>query len=163
MQKPIPVPIKLVSPPIENISYAFHLKTWGGFYNKEYQKIHGYKEGEYRFYTEEERTDYINTLKETADRLNARVLICDTTEGFACNTRIVLHRVIKYKKEFYYSRLDIGVISSYESAVHQLHFKWLLGVNDFPLGENFNYTFRHNNEDSIQLIEEWITGAFKIS
>ena len=45
------------------MKYEYMLQTWGGFYNEEYQKMHGYKPGYFWFDTTEERDAYVQELK----------------------------------------------------------------------------------------------------
>lgn len=139
---------------MNDLKYQYHLKTWGGFYNEQYKKVHGKEPGDYVFDTKEERKDYIKTLEEIEKALSARSLAIDTSEGYNCNVRTVIHRVIRYKDKDYYSSNDLGPNFSYDTAVYITENKWYPGFNDYPLGEDFDY-------DLVEIISEWVTGAFK--
>ena len=138
------------------MKYEYLLDTWGGFYNKEHQ--HSEKSGYHYFDTKEERTSYLNKLKALEEKLNDRCLLSRINEGY--NTRIIttLHRVVKWKGIEYYSSRKISPNHSYDSAKHNLKNKWDLGVKDYPLGEDFDYS-----NSNLEIIQEWITGAFDIS
>lgn len=137
-----------------NLVYQYHVHLWGGFYNEEYQKIHGNKPGDYFFLTLKEREDYIIHLTDLESTLNARHLAMNLTEGYCCGIRTKLHRVTGYKGVRYYSEYDMGVNYPMSAAKYHITWKWTLGFNDYPLGEDFNY-----NDKSLKVIQEWITGA----
>lgn len=137
------------------VKYEYLLHTWGGFYNEEFKEIHKEESGYHYFDTKEEREQYLNKLKNIEKELNARVLISVLSEGY--NTRIMttLHRVIKVDGKEYYSRHDMSPNYPFEVAKFHLEYKWQPGFNDYPLGENFDYS-----TDNYELIQEWITGGF---
>jgi len=134
--------------------YEYHVLTWGGFYNKEHKDIHGLEGGDYVFSTEKEREDFIDYRRNVSKALNAHSLCFTKTEGFCCHTRTVLHRVVQYKGERYYSSYDVGVNYSISSAKFLMEYKWTPGFNDYPLGEDFEHY------DKVKVVGEWITGAF---
>lgn len=133
------------------IRYQYMLHTWGGFYNKQHN--HTYKPGYYRFSTPEMRQAVIDELTATSDRLKARMLVIQCSEGYTCDTPTVLHRVIEYNGDRYYTTYDMGANYTYDAARYHLEYKWIAGFNDYPLGEAFDYT-------KVTLIQEWISGAF---
>lgn len=138
---------------MKNLKYEYHLKTWGGFYNNEYYKIHGLKGGDFWFDTLEARQEYIDKLKLIEIDLHAVRLMIKLTEGYCCRIRTKLHRVIQFDGKQYYSKYDIGVNYPFNAAQYHLQYKWYPGFNDYPLGENFDY-------NNVEIIKEWITGAF---
>lgn len=137
------------------LKYEYHLLTWGGFYNEEYLKIHNIQSGDYYFDTAEERQAFIDKINVFAKELNTFKPAIILTEGHCCRTRTVLHRVIEWDGEIYYTENDMGVNYPFDSAEYYLEHKWYPGFNDYPLGEDFDY---ENNK--VKIIQEWITGAF---
>lgn len=140
----------------EQPKYQYHVQCWGGFYNDEYQKIHGYNPGNFIFDTKEERQKYIDTLKKIEVELNARMLALNLTEGYCCNIDTVLHRIVEYQGKEYYSQRNLGINYSYRSAQYMIEWKWYPGFNDYPLGEDFDY----ENDKDWKLVSEWISGSF---
>ncbi len=136
------------------LKYQFHLHTWGGFYNKEHQKIHNEKSGDHWFDTAEERQVFIDKLKLIEEKLDARHLAMTKSEGYCCNIRTKLHRVVESEGKRYYSEYDLGINFPFEAAKYHLEWKWTCGFNDYPLGEDFDY-----EGNSPIVIQEWITGA----
>ena len=134
--------------------YEYHLFTWGGFYNEEYQKIHNKSSGNFWFDTSEERQKFIDELKEIEERLNARYLMTSLSEGYCCGIETILHRVVEWKGKRYYSNYNLGVNYPMSAAKYFLEWKWTCGFSDFPLGEDFDY---ENNKPTV--IQQWITGA----
>jgi hypothetical protein len=141
--------------------YQYHLQTWGGFYNKEH--THGFKSGDYIFDTLEERDAYINKLKQAEiDYPKARMLALSTSEGYNCNVRTTLHRVIEFENKEYYTTYDMGINFPYSTAQFHMEYKWYPGFNDYPLGENFPYD-NPKEYQKIKIKQEWITGAFNLN
>lgn len=138
----------------KNLKYQYHLCTWGGFYNEEYQKIHNEKSGDHWFDSSNERESYIKKLKDIEEKLGARHLALNTSEGYCCNITTKLHRVVEFENKRYYSENDLGINFPFNAAKYILEWKWTCGFNDYPLGEDFDYD---NNPPKI--IQEWITGA----
>lgn len=138
-----------------DLKYEYHLKTWGGFYNDEYKRVHKLEPGDYWFDTNKEREDYINTLKQIEKDLNARVLMIVKTEGYNCRVSTVLHRVIRYKLKDYYSQYEMGINYPFSTAAYHMEWQWYPGFNHYPLGENFDY-----ENEKFEIVQEWITGAF---
>jgi len=134
--------------------YKYHVLTWGGFYNDEFKNIHKLEEGDFIFDTKEKRDKFINERKDIESKLNVRCLCFYETEGFCCDIRTVLHRVIEYGGKQYYTQYDIGINYPFEAAKYHLQNKWCPGFNDYPLGEDFDYT-------KVKIIKEWITGAIQ--
>lgn len=137
--------------------YEYHLLTWGGFYNEEYLKIHNIQSGDYYFDTAEERQAFIERLKSFERQFGINGLVIKLTEGYCCRTRTVLHRVIEWDGKKYYTQYDMGVNYPMDAAQYHLEWKWCLGFNDYPLGEDFDY-----DNNPVQIIQEWITGAFTV-
>jgi len=135
--------------------YEYHLLTWGGFYNEEYLKIHNIQSGDYYFDTSEERQAFINRLYSFESQLGTNGLVMTLTEGYCCRTRTVIHRVIEWDGKTYYTQCDMGVNYHMDAAQYHLEYKWYPGFNDYPLGEDFDY-----DNNPVQIIREWITGAF---
>lgn len=134
--------------------YKYHVLTWGGFYNDEFKNIHKLEEGDFIFDTKEERNKFINERKDIETKLNVHCLCFYETEGFCCDIRTVLHRVIDFNGKQYYTQYDIGINYPFEAAKYHLENKWCPGFNDYPLGEDFDYT-------KVKIIKEWITGAMQ--
>lgn len=137
-----------------HLSYQYHLHTWGGFYNEQYQAVHKRSPGEFLFDTESDRQVYVDELQRLEVELNARVLMTDLSEGYCCGIRTVLHRVIEWEGKRYYSEKDLGVNYPFSAARYHMAWKWYLGHNDYPLGEDFDY-----ETYPPKIIQEWITGA----
>ena len=134
--------------------YQYHVLTWGGFYNVEYIKIHKMEAGDYFFYTKEDRDAFINLRVTIEKKLRTGVLVIQKTEGYCCDTRTVLHRVIEFEGAQYYTKHDMGINYPFSSAKYHLSNKWYPGYNDYPLGEDFDY-------NEVTIVKEWITGAFE--
>lgn len=98
------------------MKYEYMLHTWGGFYNKEHQENHGYKEGYFWFDTKEAREAYISELKEVEQRLNARMLVISTEEGEHVRYRTIAKMVFVYQGKEYPYEYDFGFAYSSESA-----------------------------------------------
>ena len=138
--------------------YLYLLHTWGGFYNKEHKDKHKETEGYYYFDTKEERSQYLEKLKDIEKELNAMRLMAKLTEGYNCGTITTLHRIIKFEGIEYYTKYELSPNYPYLAAKYHLENKWFLGFNDYPLGRDFDY---ENNK--IEILQEWITGAFDAS
>ena len=132
--------------------YEYHLFTWGGFYNDEYFKIHQKPKGDFWFNTPEERQVFIEELEEIEKQLGAHHLAMTKSEGYCCRIRTVLHRVVEYEGKRYYSEYDMGINYPIGTAKFHLEYKWYPGFNDYPLGEDFDYS-------KVKVIQEWVTGA----
>ena len=139
------------------MKYEYLLKTWGGFYNKEYQDKHKEVGGYNYFETADERSKYLVKLRNIERRLNAKYLVVEQSEGYNTREITTLHRVVKFDGREYYTNYKIAPNYSYRSAKYHLENKWYLGFNDYPLGEDFDY---ENND--VKILQEWITGAFDI-
>ncbi len=135
--------------------YEYLLNTWGGFYKKEYRKLHGMRPGYHYFNTENERKSYLLTLKEIEKKLNARHLATTLSEGYNCGVITTLHRIINFDNKEHYSKYKMSPNYPYDAAQYYLTWKWYPGFNDYPLGEDFDY-------DKVEIVQEWITGAFVI-
>lgn len=135
--------------------YQYFLHTWGGFYNTWHQEKHGYKEGEFLFDTSAERQQYMEELEAVSEVLNAHMLATSTSEGFACDVRTVLHRVVEWEGKQYYSQRDMGPNYPLDTAMYFIEYNWYPGFNDYPLGEDFDY-----EAHEVKVLKEWITGAF---
>ena len=135
--------------------YQYHLHTWGGFYNQWAKDIHHHEEGDYFFETSQDREDYLDKLLAIEDELQCHVLAYVKTEGYCCNTRTKLHRVIEWEGKQYYSERDMGINYDLESAAHFLEWKWTPGFNDYPLGEDFDY-----EANQVKIVQQWISGSF---
>ena len=136
--------------------YQYHVLTWGGFYNHEYKNIHGLDKGDFFFDTKEERDEFIRGRFYIAEDLNAGVLCFSQSEGFCCDTRTVLHRITEIEGKQYYSTRDMGINYPYSAAHFFMENKWQPGFNDYPIGEDYDYT-------DAKIIQQWITGAFSVS
>ena len=141
------------------MKYQYRLYTWGGFYNSCYQDIHNQEEGFHYFETWGDRENYINNLKSLEKELGAFHLMIDVSEGYDEAFEITtLHRVVRFGGVDYYSTNQIPNVSSYELAVFIMEDKWYPGHNDYPLGENFDYSY----QSSYEIVQEWITGSFTV-
>lgn len=138
------------------MKYEYLLKTWGGFYNKEYKDIHGEVSGLHYFNTKEERDEYLKKLSKIESEMGANALMSTISEGYHTRTITTLHRVIKWKNKEYYSSRKLSPNYPYEGAKYCLENNWYTGFNDYPLGYDFDY---ENND--IEVVQEWITGAFE--
>ena len=137
------------------MKYEYLLHTWGGFYNKEYQIKHKESQGLHFFETKEARNEYLEKLRKIEKDLNAIHLAVVKSEGYNCRIVTTLHRVIKFDEKEYYSKYEFSPNYPYNAAEYHLEYKWQPGFNDYPLGDDFDY---ENNK--VEIIQEWITGAF---
>jgi len=140
------------------MKYEYLLRTWGGFYNKENGFSEKYKPGLHYFDTEGARKAYVAELKFRNLAKGDLGLVCDLSEGFNCRTHTILHRAISYEGNRYYDTNDLGPNFNYSGAQYIMNYKWTLGCNHYPLGEDFDY----ENDKDIVIIQQWITGAFDI-
>ena len=136
--------------------YEYLLFTWGGFYNKEHQDKHKEIGGCHYFDNFIERNNYLQKLKDIEFELNAKHLAFTVNEGFHVREHTILHRVILYNNINYYTQNDMGANYHYDAAKYHLQNKWYPGFNDYPLGEDFDYS-------KVKIIQEWITGSFTIN
>lgn len=141
----------------QKLKYEYHLLTWGGFYNEEHQKIHKQISGDFWFNSNEDREKYIDELKEIEAKLGAKYLVVLCTEGYNCRVRTKIHRVCEYKGKQYYSEYDMGINYGIDESAYHLEYKWYPGFNDYPLGEQFDYS-----NPEFKIISQWVSGAFNI-
>ncbi len=134
--------------------YEYGVYLWGGFFNEEYQPLHGFEEGNYYFDTAEEREKFISELKDISQKHNAKYLMTHEFEGCSCRVPCILHRVTKFEGKEVYSTYDLFNCTSLDIAEYHLENKWFPGCNDNPFGEDFDY------DNSDIEVHEWITGAF---
>ena len=138
--------------------YQYHVSTWGGFYNDEHKAIHGLDDGDFVFDTKQQREAFIERRKEISRKLNAHHLALSLSEGFTCDVRTVLHRVVTINGEQHYSTYDMGINYPFNVAMYHMENKWYPGFNDYPLGEDFDY-----DSADIKVLQEWITGAMTVN
>lgn len=102
----------------------------------------------------EERRRY---MYELASKNTIHVEIAD---GYSTREEAYFHRVIQYRGERHYSckSLGNGALPGIYSKLNGFKVNFDLGMNDFPLGEHFDY-----KTPEIKIVEEWITGAQSIS
>ncbi len=105
----------------ENEKYEYLLKTWGGFYNEEFQKIHGKEEGSFFFNTKKERKAYIDELKQIEKNLNARVLMITEEEGKSVRYSTIAKMKMIYNGKTYDYEEDFGNAYSEDSAHFMFH------------------------------------------
>ena len=144
--------------PSRDKKYEYSLKTWGGFFNKEFSDIHREKPGNYYFDTKEERDLYYNKLDSISIKLDAKMLASDIAEGFCLRDIPTLHRVTIYKGKEYHTKDVLFPGYDYESAKHRINYSWYPGCNDYPLGEGFDY-----NSNDYRVKQQWISGSFSVS
>ena len=135
--------------------YEYLLITWGGFYNERFKSTHKLEEGYYYFDSLDERTKCISKLIDLESELNARHLMISLHEGFNVRVITTLHRIISYKNKQYYSSYELSPCYPYSVAKYHLENKWYPGFNDYPLGEEFDYS-------KVKIVSQWITGNFEI-
>lgn len=134
--------------------YQYYLKTWGGFYNDCYTKIHGYLPVEMYFNSLEEREDYLNNLKTIEKELGAKHLAYVEAEGYHISEPVVLNRISRYDNKDYYSSNKLTPGFELSTALYIMDWKWYPGCNDYPLGEEHDY-----EKNPVQIVKEWITGG----
>lgn len=139
------------------MKYEYMLKVWGGFFNKEYRDQHNIEEGYYYFDKCEDRSVFIKKLEDIEKNLKAHYLMVDCREGYNLRTDTVLHRVINYQGKDYHSSRNLGRGYPFYAAETFLENNWYLGFNDYPLGEDFDYS-----SEDIEVVSEWIDGSFCI-
>jgi len=98
------------------MKHEFMVNTWGGFYNEEYQKIHGLLPGYYWFDTLEERETFKRSRKAIEAEHNARVLCFSEVDGPECRLRTIAHMDFIYKGIRYSYSYDFGYGYPEESA-----------------------------------------------
>jgi hypothetical protein len=91
----------------KRMKYEYMLHTWGGFYNKEHQEKHGYREGYFWFDTKEAREAYISELKEVEQRLKAFCLAMSTEEGEHVRYRTIAKMVFTYTAQQNVQRMGL--------------------------------------------------------
>jgi hypothetical protein len=133
------------------MKYEYGFKSWGGFYDEEYKAKHGREAGLFYFDTEEEREQHIKELRDIGE---AKGQVVHCFEGYTCREVTTLHRVSKYDGKEVYSKRELFPDSTYEAAESALSYRWYLGCNDYPFGEDFDY------ENEMVETVEWITGSF---
>lgn len=87
--------------------YLLHL--WGGFFNEENIKIHGYKPGYYFFKTEKEANDFYEKLQKIEDsNKNFQCLAksIETNKHIRYETHAIMK--LKYKDKSYYLDYNFG-------------------------------------------------------
>ena len=134
--------------------YEYLLHTWGYFFSKEHKEKHGFEEGYHYFNTKEERSEYLARLRGVSEKLNANMLCAVEEEGYHVREEVVCHRVTEHRGKRYYSERRLPPGFTYSSALYIMEFKWYLGFNDYPMGEEFDY----DNEE-FEVIQEWVSGA----
>lgn len=139
------------------MKYEFLLQTWGGFYNEEHKKVHGYEDGYHYFDTEKERAAYIESIKRVEIELGARYFAHSTAEGYHVRDEVIAHRICKHEGKEYHTTCAFPPCYPYIAAKYHVENKWYPGFNDYPLGEDFDY---ENNK--IEIIKEWVVGAFDL-
>ena len=139
---------------ISELKYEYMLYTWGGFYNKEYKKIHKEEPGYKWFNYLKEREDYFSKLQNIEKSLKAEYLVRVVAEGYTTRIPTIVHRVIRYENKEYYTTQEYWPSYDLSAAEYGLEYKFYPGFNDYPLGEDFDY-------NKIEIIQEWTTGAFE--
>jgi len=137
--------------------YEYYLYTWGGFYNDDNKKVHGFEPCEDGFYfdTKEERDFYLQTLQDACSKLGTddACLVNQIAEGCSVRIKPCIHRVSEYKGERVHSICLWSWPQDVRVLRYHLEYKWYLGFNDYPFGEDVDYR-------DVKVIDEWITGAF---
>ncbi len=100
----------------ENEKYEYLLKTWGGFYNDKFVKIHGKQEGSFFFDSKKERKVYIDELKQIEKKLNARVLMITEEEGKNVRYSTIAKMKMAYNGKTYEHETDFGCAYPEDSA-----------------------------------------------
>lgn len=138
---------------MKELKFEYYCSLWGGFFNDNNKKIHGFKEGAYYFDTIKERNDFIIELESFIPQLDSLATLArDLAEGFNVRKRAAAYRIIKYKGKFHYSEYKWSFANASASVImYHMENKWYPGFNDYPLGENFDYS-------KVEIIEEGIKG-----
>lgn len=137
--------------------YKYAVYTWGGFYNEEHQSIHKHRGGIHLFDTKEQRSEYVNMLKTIEHDMKAFHLCCQLIEGFNCEKPVLLHRVSEFNGKCVHTKNESYVIRTYSAAEYIMNYKWYAGFNDYPFGEDFDYS-----QEGFHVIQEWIEGCFDV-
>ena len=114
-----------------DVKNEFMVQTWGGFYNDNHKKKHGYEPGYKWFDHRWQRDEYIQMLKDTSDRLNAKELAVSTEDGYHTRVETVLHRLCSYNNQIYKSEYSMGYGYPLDSAKYHMEYKWYPGCNDY--------------------------------
>jgi hypothetical protein len=131
--------------------YEYYLLTWGGFYNKEHK--HNYKSGDYWFDSLEDRTKYIEELKKVSERLNAHSLVTSLGEGFTMRIKTIGNRIFKDTEgKLHHTTRDFGYNYDISTAKYVIEYKWYLGFNDEPFGDDYDYS-------KCEELKTWVTGV----
>ncbi|AUR81667.1 hypothetical protein NVP1089O_18 [Vibrio phage 1.089.O._10N.261.51.F9] len=140
-----------------NMKYEYCLHTWGGFYNEEHAKIHKLEAGFHYFDTVGERDEYLKQLRKIESELGAQYLATSEFEGFHCRIPVVCHRICEFEGKQYHTKDELPPCYGFSSAEHWMENKWYPGMNDYPLGEEFNYY-----DQGFKIVAEWVEGAFAV-
>jgi hypothetical protein len=137
------------------MKYQYGVNLWGGFFNDEHYEIHKKESGNFVFDSKEDRETFISDLKAIEKRLNAKVLMTSEYEGYLCHEPIILHRISKFDGVEVHTTRELFRCEPYSSCEYMLEYKWYLGFNDYPFGEEFDY--ENNEVESVS----WIEGRFE--
>lgn len=88
--------------------YEYHLKTWGGFYNKEHSSVHGKEAGDFWFNTWEDRDKYLHELKLLEKKHGANHLAYTLSEGHDCRKQTVVRITANYLGVTYNFEYNFG-------------------------------------------------------
>lgn len=139
--------------------YRYYVRVWGGFFNQGNKRRHRIEEGDYWFSSLQEQNDFLEQCEKSRLLLDipAYQFCCVKKEGFATQTKTVLHRVIEFEGKQSYSLKELWPDYPFEDAKYYLQNRWCPGSNDYPLGRDFDY-----EKNKVKVVQEWITGAFDI-
>lgn len=99
--------------------YEYAFKTWGGFYNEEFKKLHGREQGTFYFDTRDERDAEVFVLEslKTLYCPNAMNLVIQKFEGDFARYSTVAKLKFGYNNAVYYLDFDFGPAYPFSGAI----------------------------------------------
>lgn len=127
-----------------NEKYEYLLHTWGGFYNPEYQQIHGKKEGYFFFDTMKELQDYLHELRLIEKALDAFQLMSSIYEGRHVRYRTVAKMKFVFEGNEYEYEEDFGY------GLEVDHAEWMFYEGNYACDCNRSLFIRRTYGDVIE-------------
>lgn len=106
---------------MRNSKYEFHTYINGGFFNKEYKKIHKIEEGNYWFSNKQEREDFLIHLKDLEITHKFNHLCYNLNEGYYTRFDTVVSMKLNYNNQKYKFEYNFGVGYPKNAAYYMFH------------------------------------------
>lgn len=140
------------------MKYQYLVYAWGQIFNEQFDDVNPYESKRYLFDTEEEASVFASEIKKIAKQNKATVIVKEQ-QGYFVHIQPTCHRIVEYKGNRYYSEYKWNWLETPDVLEYSMTYKWYPGFNDYTVeqetGEDVNY-------DEVEIISEWITGAFNI-